>query len=821
MNIGKRLGVVAALLALTATGLAGDRIQILRDVHGVAHVTARTDTAALYGAGWVSAADRLYQMHRVRRTAQGRLSELIGLVQTPSTSTLEQDIAFRQRRFYEHCQTVAARLDARTLSLLEAYCDGVNAYIEAHAHDLHPLFEGEVPEPWTPADCLAAWDRVAEYFGVPIPKAEPAKRHAIDAAGSCESYINQNPNHLVVDESAAVVRLDDLSQGEAEALCAFAESKGYPCDFSSKATSPLASTRPPHVTDVDYPKFSNAWVVGGSALADGAVALLSDPQTSITAPSIWHEMHVTGASFDVRGIMIPGCPGFLIGTNQQVAWGVTALGIDLADTFRLTLDAEGTEYLFDGEWFPIHSRTETIVVKTLLGFDTEPVEVRWTHLGPIVTDLLNGVTPGEEYVLRAVPLVDTDRHTVQATLAMMSARTTDDIVEALRSWRTPALNFVFGDTRGAIGYQVAAAVPVRSPDTCLGGTAAQDGSLSAAGWRGFIPPELLPHVRLPQGGALFSANHLPVGTWYPIPLHLGQGGAGDGARSWRLRERLTAVQDGVTDLTSARVLAVREDDVNPIRREIVRAAMFLANQQPEMFSADAHAALDLLGPWLEAGARSSLGEPGFALAWKLDTKFRQHDWPTLVAEWGGNNIVYFLKDIQRRLDTVAEVGADGPVAFSITEVDFFDNALTEAWQETNQAYGSDPELWTAALVEDVGRLEAGYFSTLEGFGSMDPDLDVEVTGLTNPDNSTLGSQRKQSFSLFARPDAQHQSRALHPIGEVDDHRSAFFDHEAAPLVEGTLRSAALRVPPHEVYSVTWLERDATTLPQGGRRPSRP
>jgi hypothetical protein len=280
------------------------------------------------------------------------------------------------------------------------------------------------------------------------------------------------------------------------------------------------------------------------------------------------------------------------------------------------------------------------------------------------------------------------------------------------------------------------------------------------------------------------------------------------------------VQQGQATLTAARVLAIRKDDVNPIRREIVRAALYLADSQPGLFSADALAALDRLGPWLEAGAHCSLDEPDFALAWNLDTKFRQHDWPTLVAEWGGNNIVHFLKDIQHRLDTVSGPGSDGVVPFSITEIDFFDNALAEAWRNTNQLQGTDPEQWASVLADELGHLEAGYFSTLEGFGSMDTDLDVVVTGLQKPDSSTLGGQHKQSFTLFARPGATHESQALHPVGEVDDCRSPFFDDEAAPLVAGTLRGADLRVPPHEVYSVTWLEVGSESPPPPRSRSSR-
>jgi hypothetical protein len=53
-------------------------VALLRDAWGVPHVFAPTERAALYGLGWASAEDRLFQMLRSRLMVQGQ-SALAGI----------------------------------------------------------------------------------------------------------------------------------------------------------------------------------------------------------------------------------------------------------------------------------------------------------------------------------------------------------------------------------------------------------------------------------------------------------------------------------------------------------------------------------------------------------------------------------------------------------------------------------------------------------------------------------------------------------------------------------------------------------------------
>jgi acyl-homoserine lactone acylase PvdQ len=94
-----------------------------------------------------------------------------------------------------------------------------------------------------------------------------------------------------------------------------------------------------------------ARVVGGKKSTTGSAILVSDPQTPVRNPSLWLEFHLSGKSSNARGVGVPGSPILLIGWNQNVAWGATALGADQADLFRLQTDpAHPDQYLFDGKY---------------------------------------------------------------------------------------------------------------------------------------------------------------------------------------------------------------------------------------------------------------------------------------------------------------------------------------------------------------------------------------------------------------------------------------------------------------------------------------
>ena len=316
------------------------------------HVFADTDAGAMYGLGYAAAQDRPFQMYYHLRIMQGRLAELVGDVkvgvtrQRPqgSNSALRSDIEMRTIGYWRAAQKTAERLDPEARELLEAYCRGVNDGLAADPNARSALFEkyGLEPEPWTPAACIASWWRLSLFFSgdglrelgpyYEIKDGARTVRHytATDSAGATEG--------LLFRDDASVIQRDDVGDEWLGKVMDYAAQH----NLTRKVSVPTGEGRP-------GPRFSHAWVVGGDRTTTGSTVLVSDPQTPVRNPSLWQEFHISGRTFNARGIGVAGCPNLLIGFTPNVAWGLTALGADQADLFLLKTDPNHpNQYLLDG-----------------------------------------------------------------------------------------------------------------------------------------------------------------------------------------------------------------------------------------------------------------------------------------------------------------------------------------------------------------------------------------------------------------------------------------------------------------------------------------
>jgi penicillin G amidase len=737
-------------------------VEVLRDPWGIPHVFAETDAGAFRGLGYATAEDRAFQMTYSLRIIQGRLAEVIGDVRQVhrDDTAVEHDRKMRTFGFYRAAQRTASRLDPETLGLLEAYCDGVNAYFREHRDQLHPLFAqtGLQPEPWTPADCLASWWHLAQFFATDGTRDLIAGRNEAagqrpgrpvrgQTPGRDEGRPGERPaapadlNPMPPDDGPAVVKRTDVPGEWIERVSRYAREHGL---SSGGGDGPAG------------PKFSHAWVVGGPRTTTGSSVLMSDPQTPVRNPSLFYEFHVQGKTFNARGVGVPGSPIILIGFTDQLAWGVTALGADQADLFQLDTDpARPDHYRFDGQWRPMTVLRETIRVK-----GGEPIEyaVRETHLGPVATAFCFA-RPGEaEVALKRIPICETERETIQGAMGMLRARNAHEFDAALAGWRFPSANMVFGDRTGNIGYRVVAAIPVRSRLDSTSGRGAQPGHTSEQDWQEILPFDLLPGVMNPAAGFLYSGNHRPIESWYPISLGTSTGAGGDTIRSWRLRERLQARER----FTPEDVQAIHFDAVNPARRDIVRLGLHLRDELKRQLSADARAALAHLEPWYRGGASTSLSEPGAELAVELNTFFRFMSTDLALVYGGGESgLAYFLKTAVGRLEGNAQADV------SPREQDFIERALVGAWQSAEQKYGPDPTAWNVRAREAVRQQRLGYYESLDGFPALDAAQALTLPALTRIDGGTIGCQTAQSYTQWVPMHDPDQAQSILPIGQSE------------------------------------------------------
>ncbi|MCF7973965.1 MAG: penicillin acylase family protein [Phycisphaerae bacterium] len=745
------------------------QVELLRDAWGVPHVFSASDQGAFYGLGYACAQDRGFQMHYFLRIIQGRLAEVVGDVTRlnrgrPGTAA-ESDELMRTFGFARAAREVVKHLDAETLAMLDAYSQGVNDYFSEHAGHEHPLFAklGLEPEAWTPEACILSWWHMAQFF---------AKNGLTDPP----SFDLPNRNRAGVpqvgpDDDAAVVRREDVSEAWIQQVNAFVQSHG------------LLPKSVPGPDDPD-PKFSHAWVIGGEKTTTGAAVLISDPQTPVWNPNMFYEYHLKGTTFNVRGMGMPGSPLILIGFNPSVAWGVTALGADQADLFLLKTDpSRPDQYEVDGQWLDMTVWEETINIK---GGDTRRITLRETLFGPVVSDWMPRRPEGQAFAISRVPMVETDRDTIQAALPMFRAATCDQFARALPKWRFPTANCVFGDAQGNIGYWSLGALPVRSALSKHGGDTAQDGRTKQGAWQGMIPYDLLPHVMNPKRGYLVTANHRTIQSFYQMPFGNMTGSGGDTDRGLRIKE---LIQDHLADhetFSPEEVLAMQDDCVSVWKREIVRLGLAMLERGDPRLSKNAALALKYLQPWYRAGAAMDTRVRGTELAEKISMIFRGGNFG-IVSQYGGgvSGLARFAKATRRRFeaDPESEVTADEAV--------FSDTVLSNAWQQCVRAYGEDSDGWqTAALKARTGQ-RMPYLGSLDGFPGLDPNQDVTVPMLQTYDGSTILSQRAQAYTQFVPLHRVDAALSILPPGTSEDPASPFRFSTYADWARGKLHPAPL------------------------------
>ncbi len=759
---------------LFALSLSAEDVDILYDPWGVPHIFADSDEGAMYGLGFAAAQDRGFQMTLALRTIQGRLAEVLGDIkhQSRDRTTVELDKKMRILGFYRAAQQTALNLDPESKRLLQAYSNGVNDYFFKEGQALHPLFAqlGARPERWTPADSIACWWNIGRFFAkeglndaMQYYRRLAGTRGALPRGGmrgmgreqAQELERRMENAQRVVDDSAAVVQREDVTDQWLDEVFAFMRYKGFPQEAS--------------VLD-DGPKFSHAWAVGGGKTTTGSSVLMSDPQTPVRNPSLFYEYHIQGETFNARGIGVPGSPILLIGWTEHVSWGATALGADQADQFKLRTDPEAdssNEYFYDGEWRELKLIKETIKVK---GGAPVPLTIKESILGPIVSDIAPAVKPGDLFAMKRVPVCETDRETIQAAIKMMRAKNVYELFDALGDWRFPSLNSIFADSSGGVGFSLGAAIPIRSASAIDGGNVAHDALTSKNDWQGYMPQRLLPHVINPGRGYTYSGNHRPIGSFYPAPVGISTGSGGDTSRSWRLRERLEAKNI----FSPEDILDIHYDSVNAPKRTIVAAGFYLRDELKHELSPPAQSALDYLKPWHESGAIINNASPGTELVNRISTMFRIMQTP-LAATYGGgqSGLCLYLKTVQTRMEQKSKD------AWSEDETGFIDQTLSNAWRQASQQLGADPAKWRSIATLRGEKRRLSYFDTLDGFGSLDPAHDLTAPNLRNTDGETIFSQMAQSYTQWVPMHDIDTARSLLPIGNSEHpdspYRKATYD----------------------------------------------
>ncbi|HYD99810.1 MAG TPA: penicillin acylase family protein [Alphaproteobacteria bacterium] len=493
--------------------------RIVRDRHGIPHITAGNERDAAFALGYAHAQDRMWQMDMFRRYAAGRLSEVLG------EATVQTDRFTRTLGLYRHAEASFDRLAPEVREALQGYASGVNAWLNNRREFLPPEFLAlrYEPEAWRPADSLV-WGKLM----------------ALQLSGNAREEMRR----LKLAAKLTPAQMADLfpdADPTGPVTLALAELAG-------QTLAALPPTGPERA--------SNIWVVDGKASGTGKPVLANDPHLELTAPILWYMAQVEAPGLSLAGATVPGVPFFIIGHNRRIAWGFTSTGTDAQDLFVETLDpADPGRYLTPDGPQPFVERQETIQIR---GMAPMSFRVRETRHGPVVSDLPRYPAPGAGRVLALAFTALTDDDTTPEALHRLNrAEDWAGFTAALRHWVAPQQNIAYADVDGHIGLYVPGRVPVRPGRD---GTVPAEGRDGRGDWRGFVPFERLPHAFDPPEGRLVNANNAVVGPGYPYVI----------TRNWDAPYRAERIVEAIGETHGPdAAVALQLDTLSPAARQLM------------------------------------------------------------------------------------------------------------------------------------------------------------------------------------------------------------------------------------------------------------
>lgn len=634
------LPIVDGVLKLS--GLSAPVI-VTRDSLGVPNISAQNLHDLFFAQGFVTAQDRLWQMDMTRRYASGDLSVVLG------TDYIKTDEEQRILGLRQVAEKTVANMPAEERARLQAYADGVNAYIVQHQKTLPLEFRlmSYFPYEWTVEDSVLAGLSMTEFLNHDEYKKELQREKILAKLGpelTADLYVNSSwRDHVPGEEGQSIENEapagESPEQEEEETPATRPKQRSSREDLQVPRLRWSASRFPPDDTkgksygasegvplpfdlsddtaDGDLRPGSNNWVVSGAHTVTGKPMLANDMHLDLRMPNTWYEAHLTAGDYDVVGVTLPGVPYVIVGHNQRIAWGFTNLDPHVEDLYVEKFNDRG-EYLTPQGWKQPEHRKEIIRVK---GRPEVDVDVVITRHGPILTPIIPGET--RQLALKWT-IYDPSAGNV-SFFDVNSAHNWDEFRAAFSKFTSPGQNVAYADTDGNIGYQMTGQIPIR---------ATGDGSLPVPGeddsheWTGYVPYDKMLSVYDPPSGIIATANARVTPKDYPYTIST------EWVAPYRV-QRIYKLLGAKKQLTADDMLTIQTDVLSEFDRYCAQRFVYAIDHTPSasqraksaadlMRNWDGTMAIDLPAPTIAYYSRTALEE--LLLKAKLGDDWKDYHW---------------------------------------------------------------------------------------------------------------------------------------------------------------------------------------------------
>ncbi len=447
----------------------GESVRLKRDENGVVHISAGSQLGAYFGLGWAHANDRLIQMMLVRLIARGEASENL----KATDELIAIDRFMRQINLRDDARDQVAALSPEARSVVEAYTEGVNTFLEKEKLPFEFKLVKYKPAPWKPEDSLITI-KIMGYVGL------------AQAQGDMEKFIVQ-----MIQGGATLKKLQDLFPGHMD---------GANLELLKKVTlqAPIVPAAIPWLHALPHISASNNWAVSGEKSTSGKPIYCSDPHLEVNRlPAVWYEQVLTFEGTYILGNSIPGVPGVLYGRTPDLAWGFTYAFMDMIDFF--VEECRDGAFRRGDEWVPFDVREETIRPK-----GKEPITLK-------VYENLHGFLLGDPtqlgfYLSMAwAGRKGAGARAMDNLVKIPTCKTAREAMDAAAHIDIPPLFFIFVDRDNKIGFQMSGRMPKRRKGWT--GLYPVEGWEPKNDWQGFVDPADLPREFNPKRHFLATANN--------------------------------------------------------------------------------------------------------------------------------------------------------------------------------------------------------------------------------------------------------------------------------------------------------------------------
>ena len=696
------LGIILALLAfvnvrrsfptvngeIRPSGLDGP-VEVIRDSYGVPHIYAGSQHDLFFAQGYVHAQDRFWQMDFWRHIGSGRLSEMFG------ESQVDTDRFLRTMGWARIAQQELQVLDQNSLDILQAYAEGVNAYLADHQGSALSLEYAVLkltnsayrPEAWEPLHSLTwakvmAWD-LGGNMGSEIERVILMKTLTQE---QIEQITPAYPADMPVIVPGFQVSAGGDGSGSAQDMPAYLADATPALQALGRQLDGLTDLLGHRVAGLG----SNNWVLAGERTSSGAPILANDPHLAAQMPAIWYQvgLHCTpkgqACPFEVAGFSFAGAPGVIIGHNDRIAWGMTNVEPDVQDLYIEKVNpANPNQYEVNGQWVDMQLAQETIQVA---GGEPVAFTTRYTRHGPVVSETYlpedfsqqAGIDLPESYVVSLRWTALEPGFTFPSIWKLDIAQDWEQFRAALIDFQAPSQNFVYADVDGNIGYQMPGNIPIR---------VSGDGSLPVPGWTdkqewsGYIPFEQLPYAYNPPQGYIVTANNAVVGPDYPFLIST------EYDLGYRARRIIEMIENAPGPIDLAYVQQMQGDDKDPIAETLIPVLM-----QVSLATEEQKQARQLFEGWDYQAHMDSPAAALFEVFWKnlLALTF-QDDLPEESWPGGGSRWFVVVEQLIEQPDSPWwDIKTTSPVE---TRDQVFQEAFISALDELITAQGKNPQRW--------------------------------------------------------------------------------------------------------------------------------